>query len=98
MAKVYHVVPVAYDSFPTDEPETDYSFFASIHMYLRYEIKGTVDKNLSRNLSALKQHGYPVKKKIFPDLGRGGLAGEHPRQASQKVQTAHRCSLERSSL
>lgn len=59
MAKVYHVVPVAYDSFPTDEPEPDYSFFARIHMYLRYGIKGTVDKNLSRNLSALKQQGLP---------------------------------------
>lgn len=47
-------------------------------MYLRYEIKGTVDKNLSRNLSVLKQQGYPVEKKMFPDLGRARLAGEHP--------------------
>ena len=76
--------------------KTDYSLFTKTDMYLWYGIKGTVDKKLSANLDQLKRGGYPFEKKIFSDLGHGGLAGEHPQQFSQEVQAAHRRSLEES--
>lgn len=75
--------------------KTDYSLFTKTDMYLWYGIKGTVDKKLSANLDQLKRGGYPFEKKIFSDLGHGGLAGEHPQQFSQEIQAAHRRSLEK---
>ena len=38
-------------------------------------------------------HNYPlerIERAIFTDLGHGGLAGEHPGQFFQEVQSAHR--------
>lgn len=58
-------------------------------MFLWYGIKGTVDKKLSAGLDALKAKGYPFTVKIFPDMGHGGLAGEHPEEFSREVQAAH---------
>ena len=75
--------------------KTDYSLFGKTDMYLWYGIRGSVDRKLSENLSALKQSSYPFEEKIFTDLGHGGLAGEHPRQFSQEVQAAHKRSLEK---
>lgn len=77
--------------------KTDYSLFGRTSMHLWYGIKGSVDRKLSRNLGALRQGGYPFEEKIFTDLGHGGLAGEHPGQFFQEVQSAHRrdCAKEK---
>lgn len=75
--------------------KTDYSLFARTDMHLWYGLKGTVDKKLSVGLDALKQRGYPFEIKLFPNLGHGGLAGEHPAEFSKEVQAAHRHSLEK---
>lgn len=72
--------------------KTDYSLFERTDMYLWYGIKGSVDKKLSANLSALKKQRYPFKVKIFTELGHGGLAGEHPEQFLREVKAAHRQS------
>ena len=75
--------------------KTDYSLFRRTDMYLWYGIRGTVDKKLSANLSALRGGGWPFEEKIFTELGHGGLAGEHPDRFSQEVQAAHRRSSEK---
>lgn len=75
--------------------KTDDSLFEKTDMYLWYGIKGSVDQKLSKNLSVLRQAGYPFQEKIFPDLGHGGLAGEHPQQFSREVQAAHQRSVEK---
>ena len=69
--------------------KTDYTLFERTDMFLWYGIKGQVDKKLSANLSVLEQKGYPFTAKIFPDLGHGGLTGEHPDLFAQEVQSAH---------
>lgn len=58
-------------------------------MHLWYGIKGTVDKKLSSQLEVLEAQGYPFKYKIFTELGRGGLAGEHPEQFLEEMIKAH---------
>lgn len=75
--------------------KTDYSLFARTDMHLWYGLKGTVDKKLSAGLDALKQRGFSFEIKLFPNLGHGGLAGEHPAEFSKEVQAAHRHSLEK---
>lgn len=72
--------------------KTDYSLFARTNMFLWYGIKGSVDKKLSANVAALQEKGYPFTLKIFPDLGHGGLAGEHPQQFVEEITDAHRQS------
>ena len=62
-------------------------------MFLWYGIKGTVDKKLSANLDKLREAGYPFELKIFPELGHGGLAGEHPAQFVEEVSAAWKKSL-----
>ena len=73
--------------------KTDYSLFGKTDMYLWYGIKGAVDQKLSSGLAALKREGGSFETKIFPNLGHGGLAGEHPEEFSKEVQAAHRRSV-----
>ena len=39
--------------------------------------------------------GYAFTYKVFPNMGHGTLAGEHPELFSKEVQAAHRHSLAR---
>lgn len=73
--------------------KTDYSLFTRTHMFLWYGIKGTVDRKLSANLDQLKATGYPFELTIFPELGHGGLAGEHPARFVTEVTAAWQKSL-----
>ena len=73
--------------------KTDYSLFTRTHMFLWYGIKGTVDRKLSANLDQLKATGYPFELTIFPELGHGGLAGEHPARFVAEVTVAWQKSL-----
>lgn len=82
MAKVYHVVLVAYDGFNPDEPET--------------EFKSVQDEAKRLGDYIVKYHGgkidilYGVSYGTFVLMDV--LAGEHPEQFSQEVQAAHRKS------
>ena len=40
-------------------------------------------------MEVLQKQGYPFNVKIFPDLGHGGLAGEHPQRFVEEVTRAH---------
>ena len=41
----------------------------------------------------LKATGYPFELTIFPELGHGGLAGEHPARFVEEVTAAWQKSL-----
>lgn len=75
--------------------KTDYTRFARTDMHLWYGIRGSVDKKLSHGLETLADKGYPFTTKIFPDLGHGGLAGEHPQRFAEEIEAAHRASLDK---
>ena len=75
--------------------KTDYTRFARTDMHLWYGIRGSVDKKLSHGLETLADKGYPFTTKIFPDLGHGGLAGEHPQRFVEEIEAAHRASLDK---
>ena len=75
--------------------KTDYTCFARTDMHLWYGIRSSVDKKLSHGLETLADKGYPFTTKIFPDLGHGGLAGEHPQRFVEEIEVAHRASLDK---
>ena len=52
-----------------------------------------MDRKLSANLDQLKATGYPFELTIFPELGHGGLAGEHPVRFVEEVTAAWQKSL-----
>ena len=52
-----------------------------------------MDRKLSANLDRLKATGYPFELTIFPELGHGGLAGEHPARFVTEVTAAWQKSL-----
>ena len=64
-------------------------------MHLWYGIRSSVDKKLSHGLETLADKGYPFTTKIFPDLGHGGLTGEHPQRFVEEIEAAHRASLDK---
>ena len=85
LAKVYHVVLVAYDGFNPDEPETEF-------ISTRDEAKRLGDyiaEHYGGKIDIL--YGVSYGTFVLMDV----LAGEHPEEFSKEVQAAHRRSLER---
>lgn len=156
MAKIYHVVLVAYDGFNPDEPETEFKsvpdearrlgdyiveyyggkivckmmdrseesfdrivyhdatwqswvnqdkcmigrhrnfdLFKRTDMYIWHGIASSTEKKLAKHVKAWQDKGYAFTYKVFPNMGHGTLAGEHPQEFSKEVQAAHRCSLQK---
>ena len=72
-----------------DDPE-DYLARLSVKWVLR---QGVNVMTMSPGKKDYGHHNYPlerIERAIFTDLGHGGLAGEHPGQFFQEVQSAHR--------
>ena len=72
-----------------DDPE-DYLARSSVKWVLR---QGVNVMTMSPGKKDYGHHNYPlerIERAVFTDLGHGDLAGEHPGQFFQEVQSAHR--------
>lgn len=52
-------------------------------------------KEAGETRQSVAGRGYAFTYKVFPNMGHGTLAGEHPEQFSNEVQAAHQCSLQK---
>lgn len=71
----------------------DFELFKRTDMYIWHGIQSSTEKKLAKHIRAWQDKGYAFTYKVFPNMGHGTLAGEHPEQFSQEVQAAHRKSL-----
>ena len=69
--------------------------FKRTDMYIWHGIASSTEKKLAKHVKAWQYEGYAFTYKVFPNMGHGTLAGEHPEQFSNEVQAAHRCSLQK---
>ena len=73
----------------------DFSLFTRTDMYVWHGIRSSTERRLAGHIRAWQDAGYAFTYKVFPNMGHGTLAGEHPEQFSQEVQAAHRRSLQK---
>lgn len=73
----------------------DLSLFTRTDMYVWHGIKSSTEKKLAKHIKEWQDKGCKFTYKVFPNMGRGTLAGEHPEEFSKEVQAAHRRSIER---
>lgn len=71
----------------------DFSLFDRTDMYIWHGIQSTAEKKLAKHIQEWQDAGYAFTYKVFPNMGHGTLAGEHPERFSQEVQAAHAQSL-----
>ena len=69
--------------------------FKRTDMYIWHGIASSTEKKLAKHVRAWQDKGYAFTYKVFPNMGHGTLAGEHPQQFSKEVQAAHRRSLQK---
>ncbi|MDO5538662.1 MAG: hypothetical protein Q4F83_01115 [Eubacteriales bacterium] len=61
----------------------------------RHGIGSGVEKKLAKNIKKWQDAGYTFTCKVFPNIGHGGLAAEHPEQFLEEAIAAHENSLEK---
>lgn len=76
----------------------DFELFKRTDLYVWHGTRSSTERKLARHIKAWQDKGYVFTYKVFPNMGHGTLAGEHPEQFSQEVQAAHHSSLEKASL
>lgn len=59
-------------------------------MYVWHGIKSSTEKKLEKRIQEWQDKDYKFTYKVFPNMGHGTLAGEHPAEFSKEVQAAHR--------
>lgn len=67
--------------------------FKRTDMYIWHGISSSVEKKLASNIKKWQDAGYAFTYKVFPNIGHGGLAAEHPEQFLEEVILAHESSL-----
>ena len=73
----------------------DFGLFKRTDLYIWHGIRSSTEKKLAKHIREWQDKGYAFTYKVFPNMGHGTLAGEHPELFSKEVQTAHRRSLAR---
>lgn len=73
----------------------DFELFKKTDLYIWHGIRSSTEKKLAKHIREWQDKGYAFTYKVFPNMGHGTLAGEHPELFSKEVQAAHRCSLEK---
>ena len=73
----------------------NFEVFKRTDMYIWHGISSTTEKKLAMHIRKWQDNGYAFTYKVFPDMGHGTLAGEHPELFSLEVQEAHRRSIEK---
>lgn len=71
----------------------DLSVFRNTDMYIWHGINSQVERRLARDIQKWQEAGFSFTYKVFPDIGHGGLAGEHTEQFVEEVKAAHTTSL-----
>ena len=71
----------------------NFDLFKRTDMYVWHGIASSTEKKLAKHINEWKAKGYVFTYKVFPNMGHGTLAGEHPEQFVLEVQAAHRQSL-----
>ena len=54
----------------------------------RYSPSLVQEKKLAKHIREWQDKGYAFTYKVFPNMGHGTLAGEHPELFSKEVQAA----------
>ena len=73
----------------------DFELFKRTDLYIWHGIRSSTEKKLAKHIREWQDKGYAFTYKVFPNMGHGTLAGEHPALFSKEVQAAHRCRLEK---
>lgn len=73
----------------------DFSVFRNTDMHLWHGINSQAERKLARDILKWQSAGYAFTYKVFPNMGHGGLAGEHTEQFIEEVKAAHAASLRR---
>ena len=73
----------------------DFGLFKRTDLYIWHGIRSSTEKKLAKHIREWQDKGYAFTYKVFPNMGHGTLAGEHPELFSKEVQAAHRRSLAR---
>ena len=73
----------------------DFELFKRTDLYIWHGIRSSTEKKLAKHIREWQDKGYAFTYKVFPNMGHGTLAGEHPELFSKEVQAAHRCSLKK---
>ena len=76
----------------------DLSLFRRTDMYIWHGIASSTEKKLAKHIAEWQKQGYAFTYKVFPNMGHGTLAGEHPEEFSKEVQAAQRQSLQKEKL
>ena len=76
----------------------DFRLFERTDMHIRHGVAGSTKKKPAKHIKAWQDKGYAFTYKVFPGMGHGTPAGEHPEQFSKEVQAAHRQSLQKERL
>ena len=71
----------------------DFGLFKRTDMHIWHGIRSSAEKKLAKHIREWQDKGYVFTYKVFPNMGHGTLAGEHPELFSKEVQAAHRHSL-----
>lgn len=69
--------------------------FKRTDLYIWHGINSSVEKKLASNIKKWQDAGYAFTYKVFPGIGHGGLAAEHPERFLEEVIAAHENSLKR---
>lgn len=70
--------------------------FRKTDLYIWHGARSGVEKGLAANIQKWQDAGYAFTYKVFPGLGHGGLAAEHPAQFLEEVRAAHENTLKKS--
>ena len=73
----------------------NFEVFKNTDMHIWHGIKSNVEKKLAWDIQKWQDAGYAFTYKVFPNVGHGGLAGEHTQQFVEEVKATHNASLKK---
>lgn len=64
----------------------NFDLFKRTDMYIWHGIASSTEKKLAKHVKAWQDKGYAFTYKVFPNMGHGTLAGEHPQEFSKRCR------------